>query len=328
MPINLANILNNIGPAITGISPANGKPAKKKDGDEDTTETGKSKDPKKQVVIKDAASEAAVENSRLNKALQANQTAPQQPAVMPPPQGAFAIPGQGASSGGGGSSGGKGSGGKGSGGSSGGSSGSGSSGSGASSGSGCSSCGTSADWTGNTAAVDVSKVDGYDPQASYGNNTIKSSLDGEDPKARSKANPEKTISVTFSMTGCGPCLGLEGQMQGAKALPAKFDPSKVEMYQLKDQFDVADSYGVKSYPTTIIFKNGEELARVGGNDPGSIENGIAATLPLKEDSKAPEGTAAQPAPQPTEPIDHSASQGPDLQDDSDDEGSLFQELKL
>ncbi|MBT6843178.1 MAG: thioredoxin family protein [Candidatus Melainabacteria bacterium] len=320
MPINLANILNNIGPAITGISPANGKPAKKKDGDEDTTETGKNKDPKNELALKDTAGEAVAENSRLKNVLQGNQAAPQQPAVMPPPQGAFGVPGQGASSGGGGSSGGKGSSGKGSGGSSGGSS-----------GSGCSSCGTSAgsaDWTGNTAAVDVSKVDGYDPQASYGNNTIKSSLDGEDPKARSKANPEKTISVTFSMTGCGPCLGLEGQMQGAKALPAKFDSSKVEMYQLKDQFDVADSYGVKSYPTTIIFKNGEELARVRGNDPGSIENGIAATLPLKEDSKAPEGTAAQPAPQPTEPIEHAASQGPDLQDDSNDEASPFQELKL
>ncbi|MDA1021356.1 MAG: hypothetical protein O2962_07405 [Cyanobacteria bacterium] len=51
MSINLASILSNIVPAITGTSPANANEAKKKDGDEGTTKTGKkSNDQKKQEI--------------------------------------------------------------------------------------------------------------------------------------------------------------------------------------------------------------------------------------------------------------------------------------
>ena len=317
MSINLASILSNIVPAITGTSPANANEAKKKDGDEGTTKTGKSKDPKKQVVKQDPAEEDAVLNSRLNKALRGNQAAPQQPAVMPPPQGAFAVPGQGASSGG--SSSGKGSG----------TSSSDAKKNNTSSSSGNSNVGSSGNSGVSSSQSFTNAGASLDPQT----NKAASTLD----EAINQAG-DKPLLVKFGASWCVPCKQFDAQHE----IQSGGQPTNIPGATLHDKGNHAILKVDVDQNLNLAEQIGVDTSGIPAfgylyrKEDGSL--GVAKSLDIAKQQHTKEAAVikpeeptepvAKPKPESKEPIEHPASKGPDRQDDSDDEESPFHELQL
>lgn len=65
----------------------------------------------------------------------------------------------------------------------------------------------------------------------------------------------------FYATWCGPCKTLTPILENVKS---KFDNVKFEDIDIDGQFDVAQKYYVRSVPTVIIEKDGEEIERFVG----------------------------------------------------------------
>ena len=65
----------------------------------------------------------------------------------------------------------------------------------------------------------------------------------------------------FSAIWCGPCRMLAPVMNEIKG---KYPNVKFEEYDVDDAFEVASKYGVRSVPTVIIEKDGQEIQRFAG----------------------------------------------------------------
>jgi len=65
----------------------------------------------------------------------------------------------------------------------------------------------------------------------------------------------------FSAAWCGPCRMLAPVMNEIKS---KYPNVKFEEYDVDDEVDEVEKYGVTSVPTVIIEKNGELLERFTG----------------------------------------------------------------
>lgn len=81
-----------------------------------------------------------------------------------------------------------------------------------------------------------------------------------------KKDFHKTISkgdwiVDFWADWCGPCKIMAPQFEKAAQKLNKVNFAKVDV---DDQFDLASEYEVMSIPTTIFFKNGEQVDRYTG----------------------------------------------------------------
>ena len=75
------------------------------------------------------------------------------------------------------------------------------------------------------------------------------------------------FAVKFSAEWCGPC----------KALALTFpDITGAELFEvdIDKDFDALLRYGIRSVPTTIIFKDGEIVGRVAGNNVKGIQEVI------------------------------------------------------
>ncbi len=95
----------------------------------------------------------------------------------------------------------------------------------------------------------------------------------------------RLILVVFGASWCGPCRLMS---PGLRALAAtEKDRLIVAKLDVDDSPATADRYGVETYPMCILFKAGEEIARLDGYMPlRKIEAELAPHLhPAQEFSK-------------------------------------------
>ena len=68
--------------------------------------------------------------------------------------------------------------------------------------------------------------------------------------------------VDFGATWCGPCQNLK------RALPdiEKNYENKMQIFtvDIDDNYELAQKYGIRSVPTSIVFDNGKEKGRIPG----------------------------------------------------------------
>ena len=75
----------------------------------------------------------------------------------------------------------------------------------------------------------------------------------------------RLILVAFGASWCGPCHLMSS---GLRALAAtRRDRLVVAKLDVDDNPATADRYGVETFPVCILFRNGEELARLDGYMP-------------------------------------------------------------
>ena len=65
----------------------------------------------------------------------------------------------------------------------------------------------------------------------------------------------------FSASWCGPCKMLAPLMENIKP---KFNDVRFTNVDVDEQFEIASKYGIRSVPTVIIEKNGQEVKRITG----------------------------------------------------------------
>jgi thioredoxin 1 len=78
----------------------------------------------------------------------------------------------------------------------------------------------------------------------------------------------------FYATWCGPCKMLTPVMEQVKG---KFNDVSFQDINIDEQFEVAQKYYVRSVPTVIIEKDGEEVQRFAG-----LQSEMAYTNALNE----------------------------------------------
>lgn len=76
-------------------------------------------------------------------------------------------------------------------------------------------------------------------------------------------NCEKTVLVDFWAPWCGPCCNLAPTID---EIAEERTDIKVGKINIDDNKDLARQYKVMAIPTILLFKNGEEAARIVGPD--------------------------------------------------------------
>ena len=68
------------------------------------------------------------------------------------------------------------------------------------------------------------------------------------------------VLFVFSSTGCAPCITLKRDLATLKEDAKYKDVKIVEIMYNKDNKPVFDTYGIRSAPWLLVFKNGAEAA--------------------------------------------------------------------
>lgn len=78
-------------------------------------------------------------------------------------------------------------------------------------------------------------------------------------------NADKPVLVDFWAAWCGPCKMVAPEVEAvAQAYDGKAVVAKVN---IDEQGELAGQYNVMSIPTVLVFKNGQEAARLVGYRP-------------------------------------------------------------
>lgn len=87
-------------------------------------------------------------------------------------------------------------------------------------------------------------------------------------------NSESIVIVDFYADWCQPCKILSTNLQN-------FTEFKVLKINVEEEVDIASEYGIRSLPTLIYFKNGEEIFRsIGVMSLNQLDN-VAKELKIK-----------------------------------------------
>ena len=77
--------------------------------------------------------------------------------------------------------------------------------------------------------------------------------------------PGRTVLVAFGASWCGPCHLMAS---GLRALASQQrDKLRVAKLDVDDNPDMADRYGVETFPVCILLRDGEEVTRLDGYMP-------------------------------------------------------------
>ena len=91
--------------------------------------------------------------------------------------------------------------------------------------------------------------------------TITTPLTIEELSIYSKSKPSTLIVIDFNAIWCGPCKAYAPTF---KEFAAENDSLKCFSLDCQVAPEIAEDFDVKSIPVTILFKNGEEIARKPG----------------------------------------------------------------
>ncbi|MEI7556930.1 thioredoxin [Candidatus Chlorohelix sp.] len=79
------------------------------------------------------------------------------------------------------------------------------------------------------------------------------------------ASNEQPVLVDFWATWCGPCKMLSPILE--QIADEKIGKLKVVKMDVDDNPEIASKFGILSIPTMILFKNGDKVAQLVGNQP-------------------------------------------------------------
>jgi thioredoxin 1 len=81
---------------------------------------------------------------------------------------------------------------------------------------------------------------------------------------------DEPVLVDFYANWCGPCKMIAPYLE---ELATEYKGKvKIAKLNVDENSDSAMKYGVRSIPTLILFKNGQQESMIVGADPGKIRN--------------------------------------------------------
>jgi len=112
----------------------------------------------------------------------------------------------------------------------------------------------------------------YDIESENTKETVVANLDDESFKRSVTAHP--FLLVDFWAPWCGPCKAMAPVIEElAEKYADKVFMGKID---IDENPKTADSYGVRSIPTLVLLKDGQEVDRIVGSVPkGTVEKAVA-----------------------------------------------------
>jgi thioredoxin 1 len=73
--------------------------------------------------------------------------------------------------------------------------------------------------------------------------------------------------LKFGTTDCAPCKQLKPMLDSILSDPLFLDRIELVDIDIDEEYELASQFGIKSAPTLVVTRNGEELGRKIGSSP-------------------------------------------------------------